>query len=222
MVPPWSEFIELLTLLDGVVCFSFIRPFALCREDCDPATSLVPWALSAFFLLLNRNAIVPFEAGGLLSYADAPQNLQNVFSNVRNRGLVESCRGVCSVGGAEKRGVYGRRSIWKWLGDLSVAASQSLEGVSILGWSDQTSACSRSTLSNATMQGSNLMIQWAAATTTTIRIAAATAGEVDCWKRCRPIFLGAVSRNSFGSSPLTYLWLHALPTRPSRCFIKGP
>lgn len=46
-----------------------MRPFELLNDDCDPATplepSLVPCALSAFFLLLKRNAIVPFEAGNL-------------------------------------------------------------------------------------------------------------------------------------------------------------
>jgi hypothetical protein len=38
----------------------------------------MPWALSAaFFLLLKRNAMVPFEAGSLASYANAPQNVQS-------------------------------------------------------------------------------------------------------------------------------------------------
>jgi hypothetical protein len=93
--PPCSEFIELLTLLEGVddCCtapFSFMRPFELLKEDCDPATpfepSLVPCALSAFFLLLKRNAIVPFEAGNLLCYANLLQTLlvfvisRNLFS----------------------------------------------------------------------------------------------------------------------------------------------
>ena len=91
--PPCSEFIELFTLLPGVedCCtapFSFIRPFALCRDDCDPATPFGPpsfaaWALSAFFLLLKRNAIVPFEAGNLSIYANAPQTLP-LFFNARN------------------------------------------------------------------------------------------------------------------------------------------
>jgi hypothetical protein len=90
--PPCSEFIELLTLLEGVedCCtapFSFMRPFELLKEDCDPATpfepSLVPCALSAFFLLLKRNAIVPFEAGNLLCYANLPRTLV-VFVISRN------------------------------------------------------------------------------------------------------------------------------------------
>jgi hypothetical protein len=54
-----------------------MRPLELLKDDCDPATpfepSLVPCALSAFFLLLKRNAIVPFEAGNLLCYANLPQ-----------------------------------------------------------------------------------------------------------------------------------------------------
>jgi hypothetical protein len=40
--------------------------------------------LSAFFLLLKRNAIVPFEAGNLSRYANAPQTLL-VFLNGRSK-----------------------------------------------------------------------------------------------------------------------------------------
>jgi hypothetical protein len=56
-----------------------MRPFELWKDDCDPATpfepSLAPCAFSAFFLLLKRNAIVPFEAGHPLCYANQPQTL---------------------------------------------------------------------------------------------------------------------------------------------------
>ena len=86
--PPCSEFIELLTLLEGVddCCtapFSFMRPFELLNDDCDPATplepSLAPCAFSAFFLLLKRNAIVPFAAGNLVFYANVRQPVLRLF-----------------------------------------------------------------------------------------------------------------------------------------------
>jgi hypothetical protein len=61
-----------------------MRPFELLKDDCDPATalepSLVACAFSAFFLLLKRNAIVPFKAGNLACYANLPQALL-VFVN---------------------------------------------------------------------------------------------------------------------------------------------
>jgi hypothetical protein len=37
------------------------------------------WALSAFFLLLKRNAIVPFVAGNLVFYANARQPVLRLF-----------------------------------------------------------------------------------------------------------------------------------------------
>jgi hypothetical protein len=98
---PCSEFIELFTLLAGVVCctapFSLImRPLELLwRDDCDPATpffseaSLVAWILSAFFLLLKRNAIVPFEAGNLVNYTNARQNLRIQSRNPCPRSPIE-------------------------------------------------------------------------------------------------------------------------------------
>jgi hypothetical protein len=62
-----------------------MRPFELLKDDCDPATpfepSLVPCALSAFFLLLKRNAIVPFEAGNLVCYANLPRTLLAVVNS---------------------------------------------------------------------------------------------------------------------------------------------
>ena len=83
-MPPCSEFIELLTLLVGVddCCtapFSFIR----WKDDCDPATPLepslvAPCALSAFFLLLKRNAIVP-SAGSRLYYANVSLVVVTIF-----------------------------------------------------------------------------------------------------------------------------------------------
>lgn len=90
--PPLNEFIELLTLLDGVedcctALFSLLLPFALWIDDCDPATTLEPsfmawaWVLSACFLLLKRNAIVPCAAGShQLCYPSGPQTLRKVAS----------------------------------------------------------------------------------------------------------------------------------------------
>lgn len=80
---PLSDVIELLTLLDGVtrcswlaaLSTSLLRAFALCNDDAEAATplgtSLALCDLSAFFLLLNRNAIVPFEASSSSHYLNA-------------------------------------------------------------------------------------------------------------------------------------------------------
>ncbi len=65
--PPCSELIELFTLLVGVAdcCtadFSLMRalePNAACDAATAPEASFAAWALSAFFLLLKRNAMVP-------------------------------------------------------------------------------------------------------------------------------------------------------------------
>ena len=85
--PPCNEFIELLTLLEGVVdcCtapFSLILAFSLRREACDPAApfgaSLAVCVLSAFFLLLKKNAIVPCAAGNPVHYAN-PRRILLLF-----------------------------------------------------------------------------------------------------------------------------------------------
>jgi hypothetical protein len=79
VAPPGKELKELLILLPGVtwgapLSFCIIRPVALpCWEDCGRGgpPSLDDWVLSAFFLLLKRNAIVPCAAGDLECYANA-------------------------------------------------------------------------------------------------------------------------------------------------------
>jgi hypothetical protein len=107
--PPCSEFSELLTLLDGVddCCtapFSFVRPFEFWKDDCDPATpvepSLVLCALSAFFLLLKRNDIVPFEGGNLLCYANLPPKLF-MFAITRNSFVCKERFEVLPIVGQE-------------------------------------------------------------------------------------------------------------------------
>jgi hypothetical protein len=122
--PPCSEFIELLTLLEGVddcwtAPFSFMRPFELLKDDCDPATafepSLVACALSAFFLLLKRNAIVPFEAGNLLYYANLPPALLVVVISSYLLRLRCEVRGS-GGGGTEDFVRAAPGSAVKWLG----------------------------------------------------------------------------------------------------------
>jgi hypothetical protein len=52
---------------------------------------------------------VPFEAGSLLSYANAPQNVQKYFSNVRNRRFVEGFGSSAVV--QRRRGVLGTKGV---------------------------------------------------------------------------------------------------------------
>jgi hypothetical protein len=79
-----------------------MRPFELLKDDCDPATpfepSLVACALSAFFLLLKRNAIVPYEASNLLRYTNLLQPLL-VFVVSRSRFRLQ-----CEVRGSDGGG----------------------------------------------------------------------------------------------------------------------